>query len=353
MTVRNRAAAIPSRAGFGVLCLLTLASSVPARAQSAVEEFYKGKQITLYVGYSPGGGYDTYARLVAQFMGEHIPGKPSIIVKNMAGGGSRVACGYMYNVAPRDGTALATADQSLTLQQAIGDKTIQFDNNRFHWIGNPDQDNNTLVTWHTSGVRTIADAKSQTVSVATTGPNTTSAQYPVIMNLLLGTKFKIVHGYPGANDANMAMERGEVHGRGSYGWATGKATRPAWPKEGKINVLVQIGLTKSSELPNVPLIMDLATNADDRAVLRLLSAPVAIGKPLFTTPDVPAERVAALRKAFDATMADPGFKGHIERNNMSSNPVPGTELQKIVGDIISAPEPVRHRLAELLAKAGE
>ena len=333
------------------LMAASLAPASPASGQPAVESFYRGKQIAFYIGYSPGGGYDTYARLVAQFMTEHIPGKPTIVPKNMAGGGSRVASGYMYSVAPRDGTALATADQSLTLQQALGDKSIQFDHTRFNWIGNPDQDNNTVVTWHTSGVRSIADAKAREVTLAATGPNTTSAQYPVVMNLLLGTKFKVVNGYPGANDANIAMERGEVHGRGSYGWGTGKATRPAWPKEGKISVLVQIGLTRSSELADVPLLIELAGNDDDRAVLRLLSAPVAIGKPIFTTPDVPQERIEALRHAFDATMKDPAFLGQARLTNTSINPVAGDALQKIVGDIVSAPEPLRQRLGKLLEAA--
>lgn len=336
---------------FMALASASLAPAGPASAQPAVESFYRGKQITLYIGYSPGGGYDTYARLVAQFLTEHIPGKPVIVPKNMAGGGSRVASGYMYSVAPRDGTALATADQSLTLQQALGDKSIQFDHTRFNWIGNPDQDNNTVVTWHTSGVRSIADAKAREVTLAATGPNTTSAQYPVVMNLLLGTKFKVVNGYPGANDANIAMERGEVQGRGSYGWGTGKATRPAWPKEGKIHVLVQIGLTRSSELADVPLLIELAGNDDDRAVLRLLSAPVAIGKPIFTTPDVPRERIEALRRAFDATMKDLAFLAQAQRTNTSISPVAGEVLQKIVGDIVTAPEPLRQRLGKLLEAA--
>ena len=353
---RNRPAAVPGRAIAPIALaiaggLAQLALTAAASAQEAVEAFYRGKQITFHVGYSPGGGYDTYARLLARFLGEHIPGKPTIVVKNMAGGGSRVLAGWMQGVAPRDGTALATADQSLTLQQALGDKTISFDNTTFNWIGNPDQDNNTVVTWHTSGVRTIDDARAREVTLAATGAGTTSAQYPVIMNLLLGTRFRVVNGYPGANDANLAMERGEVAGRGSYGWGTGKATRPTWPSEGKISVLVQIGLSKSPELPDVSLLMDLASNEADRTVLRLLSSPVAIGKPVFTTPDVPADRIAALRHAFDATVRDRAFLEQAERGGIGINAVGGADLQRIVTEIVRAPAPVRERLNQLLATA--
>ena len=331
--------------GFGVM------TANPSFAQKNVEDFYRGKTITIYVGYSPGGGYDTYSRLVGQFIGRHIPGQPQLVVQNMPGGGSRVVGSYMTNIAPKDGTALASADQSLTLQQALGDETVKFDNRRFNWIGNPDQDNNTVVTWVTSGIKTIDDARRREVAMAGVGPNTTSAQYPVILNELLGTKFKVVNGCPGANDSNLAMERGEVAGRGSYGWGTGKATRPDWLKDGKINVLVQIGLAKSSELPDVPLLTDLATNDADRAVLLLLSAPIAIGKPLFTTPDVLPERVAALRKAFMQTMKDKEFLAIAAKANAEIDPVDGEALQKIVADMIDAPIEVRHRLKDLLARA--
>jgi len=197
-------------------------------------------------------------------------------------------------------------------------------------------------------VRSIEDAKSKEVTLASTGPNTTSAQYPDVMNQLIGTKYRVVHGYPGANDANIALERGEIGGRGSYGWGTGQATRPTWPKEGKINVLVQIGLTKAPDLPQVPLLMDLARNDDDNAVLKLLSAPIAIGKPIFTTPDVPSDRVEALRAAFDATMKDAEFLAHAKRTNTSIDPVSGRDLQKIVADIISAPADQKSRLNDLL-----
>ena len=197
-----------------------------AASQQSVEDFYRGKKIDLIIGYSPGGTYDLYARLVARYLGNYIPGKPLIVPRNMPGAGSRTAATWVYNVAPKDGTVLATADQSLSLQQAAGDKRINFDTTKFIYIGNPNVENNTTATWHTSGIKTIDDAKSREVTMGATG-GSTSSQYPKAMNALLGTSFKIILGYPGGNDINLAMERGEVEGRGSNSWASWKATRAA------------------------------------------------------------------------------------------------------------------------------
>jgi tripartite-type tricarboxylate transporter receptor subunit TctC len=325
---------------------LALAGS-PARAQS-VEDFYKGKTISFVIGYSPGGGYDTYARLVARFMGDHIPGKPTIVPRNMPGASSRVAAAFVFNVAPKDGTVLGTGDQSLALAQAMGEK-LQFDTTKFIYIGNPSAENNTTVTWNTSPVKTIEDAKKQEVPMGATG-GSTSSQYPRVMNAVLGTKFKVILGYPGGNDINLAMERGEVGGRGSNSWASWKATRPEWVKDKKINILVQIGLTKAPDLPDVPLLMDLAANPDDRALLRLLSAPSGIGRPIFTTPGVPADRVKALREAFQATITDPAFVEEAKKVGLEIDPVSGEDLQKIVAEIVATPEAIAKRLADLIAE---
>ncbi len=321
--------------------------AAPAHAQEA--EFYKGKSIDLFIGYAPGGGYDTYARLVARHMGDFIPGKPNFVPKNMAGGGGRVVAGYIFKIAPKDGTAIATADQSLVLQQAIGDPTIQFDVNKFVWIGNPSADNNTAVTWYTTGVKTIDEAKQKEVIVGATGPNT-SAQLPQVMNAILGTKFKIVSGYPGGNEMNLAMEGGEIGSRGSNPWASWKATKPDWVKDKKINILVQIGLTKAVDLPDVPLLIDLATNEDDRAVLKLISAPATIGRPLFGPPGMPPERVATLRKAFDEMVKSKTFLDDAARERLDINPVSGADLAKIVSEIVATPKAIADRLSLIIAE---
>jgi tripartite-type tricarboxylate transporter receptor subunit TctC len=319
----------------------------PAFAQDA--DFYKGKSVDLYIGYAPGGGYDTYARLVARHMGNYIPGTPNFVPKNMAGGGGRVVAGYIFKIAPKDGTAIATADQSLVLQQAIGATSIQFDMNKFVWVGNPSADNNTAVTWHTTGVKTIQEATQKEVIVGATGPNT-SAQLPQVMNAVLGTKFKIVSGYPGGNEMNLAMENGEIGSRGSNPWSSWKGTKPDWIRDKKINILVQIGLTKAADLPDVPLLIDLAKNEDDRAVLRLISAPATIGRPLFGPPEMPAARLAILRKGFDAMVKDKAFLDEAARERLDINPVSGEDLAKIVADIVATPKPIADKLAAIIAE---
>lgn len=324
-----------------------LVSTKLAAAQESVANFYKGKTITFYIGFAPGGGYDAYARLVSRFMGSHIPGNPAIQPKQMTGAGGRVATNYVYNVAPKDGTVLATGDQSFPLEQAIGDTSVLFNANKFAWIGNPDADNNVVITWSTSGVATVEDAKKKEVSMGATGYNT-SSQYVQAMNTIDGTKFKIVLGYPGGTDVNLAMEKGEMGGSGSSSWSFLKGLHPEWLSEHKINVLVQIGLTKAGDLQDVPLLVNLAKNATDREALELLSSPPTIGRPIFTSPGVPPERVAALRAAFDEAMKDPALLEQARASKLDINPVSGIELQKIVSRIISAPRPIVERLSAII-----
>lgn len=331
---------------------LTLAAGVAptgAGAQQSVEAFYRGKTIDLAIGLSPGGGYDLYARLLARFMGDHIPGKPRIAARNMPGAGSRVAINFMYNVAPKDGSVIATADQAMAVQQAVGEPGIAFDAARFGWIGTPVVDNNILVTWHTSGVRTIADATTRDVAIGATGYNT-SSQYPFALNVIAGTRFKVIMGYPGANEINLAMENGEVQGRGSNTWVSYKGSKPDWLRDHKINILVQVGLKRAADLPDTPLLTDLAKNDLDRAALRLLSAPPTIGRPIFTTPGVPPERLEALRRAFDETMLDPAFLDEAKRGGLDIEPVSGRELEAITREILASPKEVRERLAAIIAE---
>ena len=343
MPCRIGAAARPALA-FALLA----GFAAPAEAQRSVEDFYRGKNIDLYIGFTVGGGYDLYARLVGKYIGEHLPGKPRVIPKNMTGAGSRIAAGYVYSVAPKDGTALATADQSIPLEQATGESGINFDAARFNWIGNPIVDNNVVVTWHTSPVKTIEDAKKTEIAIGATGFNT-SSQYPQVLNTMVGTKFKIILGYPGGAEINLAMENGEVGGRGSNSWSSWKASKPDWVRDKKMNVLAQVGLTKNPELPNVPTLVELATNDEDRAAMRLVSAPPSVGRPIFTSPGVPEERVRALRQAFEATMKDPAFLEEAKKLNLDINPISGEELQKVVVDIINTPPAAVKRLASVLA----
>ena len=331
---------------------LAVAVIDPARSQQSAEEFYRGRQLDMVIGYSPGGTYDLYARLVARFLGNYIPGKPTIVPRNMPGAGSRAATKWVYSLAPKDGTVLATSDQSLSVEQAMGDKQLDLDTTKLVYIGNPNADNNTTATWYTSGIKTIEDAKKRQVVMGATG-GSTSSQYPKAMNALIGTKFKIIIGYPGGNGINLAMEKGEVDGRGSNAWGSWKATRPDWLRDNKINILVQIGLTKAPDLPDVPLLIDLASNDEDRAIFRLLSASSTIGRPVFTSPGVPAERVKALRDAFDTMVKDPVFLAEAGKEHFDINPVSGADMQKIVTDIVATPKPIADRLLQIIGGVGE
>ena len=337
-----------------IISALALAVALTLSSASAQTpgDFYRGKTLELQIGYTPGGGYDTYGRLMARHLGNHLPGNPQIVVRNVPGGGGRVLMGNMANVAPKDGSVLAVVDQSLPLAQAMRDPTIHFDAKAMTWIGNPDADNNTVATWFTTGVKTVEQARQKEVIVGSTGPNT-SSQIALAMNATLGTKFKIVTGYPGGNEINLSMENGETGARASSPWATWKATKPDWVRDKKINIIAQVGLTRAPDLPDVPLLIDLATNDDDRAALKLLSAPATVGRPLFTTPGVPKERVELLRRAFDAMVKDPAFLEEAKTLNLDINPVSGEELQKIVTEIVDTPDRISQRLAKITELTGD
>jgi tripartite-type tricarboxylate transporter receptor subunit TctC len=309
----------------------------PASADD-VADFYRGKRISLIIGYGSGGGYDIYARMLGRFIGEHIPGKPSVVPQNMPGAGSRSAANWLYKIAPKDGTVIATVGQATPTDQALGQPGVQFDARKFNWIGNLAVVNNFMFVWAETGVKTIDDAKQKSLAIGASGASSPSVLYPQVSNNLLGTKFKIVAGYPGGGDINIAVERREVDGRGSDSWASMKSTHPDWIKDHKINILFQVGPKREADLPDVPLWSELGQNDDQRRVLEILSGDAAVGRPILTAPDVPADRVKALRKAFDDTLRDPAFIEAAKQANMYFNPMPGEELQQVVNKIASPPE---------------
>ena len=320
------------------ICAAVLAALVaPGHAQS-LADFYRGRQIPLVIGYGPGGGYDLYARLLARFIGAHIPGNPAIVPQNMPGAGSRSAANWLYRVAPRDGSVIACLGQATPTDQALGQPGVQFDASKFNWIGNLSVVNNILFVSAASGVATFADAKKKTLAIGATGASSPSVLYPQVSNNLLGSKFKIIAGYPGGGDINIAVERHELDGRGSDSWASMKATHPDWLRDHTINILFQVGPRRESDLPDVPLWTELAAGDDQRQVLEILSADVSVGRPILAPPDVPADRVAALRQAFDETMRDPQFMAAAKQSNIELNPMSGEELQALVGRIV-APSP--------------
>jgi hypothetical protein len=335
---------------IGAAMILSLASSNLAAKADPVADFYTGKTIDLYIGFSPGGTYDLYSRLVAMFMGDHIPGRPKIIPRTTTGAGSRRAAEMVYAIVPKDGLSIGTADQALAIEQAMGDPDLRIDTAKLNWLGTPITVNNVTAAWAATGISTIDQLKQREATVGVTG-GSASSQYPLAMNTILGTKFKIVYGYQGGPEINLAMEKGEVDIRGSNDWISWKVTKPDWIAQNKIIILVQIGLQKEPDLPNVPLLSELATNSDDISALRLLSSPIGIGRPLFTSPGVPPERLAALQRAFDETMVDPAFLAVAKQQMLPIRPTSGLQLQKEVEDILSTPKPVAERLHAIIGDA--
>jgi tripartite-type tricarboxylate transporter receptor subunit TctC len=325
---------------IGTLLLLLVVGAVPTKATTAAD-FYRGKQITLIISSEAGGGYDLYARLVAHHMSRFIPGNPVIVAQNMPGGAAAVAAQYMYNIASKDGLTIATLGQNLPLGQLLQPETLRFDMSKFNWIGNVDEANNVTVAWYTSGIKTIKDVFTKQLIIGAQGINSTSEQYPLVMNNVLGTSFRIVTGFSGTQSINLAMEQGEVNGLGSDSWETIVAQKPEWVRDKKIRVLVQIGRRREPDLSNVPLLTDLARNAAQREVLELVSSGTVIGRPILTTPGVPADRVQILRGAFDQTMKDPEFLAAARQAHLQIRPIYGLELQRYVEHIVaSSPETV-------------
>jgi tripartite-type tricarboxylate transporter receptor subunit TctC len=333
---------------FALFTALPVAAlAVPAAAQS-VADFYRGKTITMAVGTSPGGDYDLRMRMVGRHIGKHIPGNPTVIATNMPGAGQMLVANWLAAVAPSDGTVMVALSQNMAVHQATGAAGVKYDVRQFNWIGNTTDTPNVITSWHATGIHTIQDVMQRELVVGATGIASGSYLYPHALNILVGTKFKIVTGYPGGNDVNLAMERGEVGGRGSNSWASWKSTRPQWLAEKKIFILAQVGVKRNAELPDVPTLFDLAKNDIDRQVLTFISADTAISRPLVTNAGVPRERVEALRRAFDATMKDPEFLAEAEKANTDINPMTGEEAQKIAEATINAPQDVRNRAGTLI-----
>jgi tripartite-type tricarboxylate transporter receptor subunit TctC len=321
-------------------------AAVPANADP-VADFYHGKTLSLIIGTSAGNDYDFRGRLLAKYLGRHLPGEPAIVPQNMPGAGGIKAANYLASIAPRDGTALHMIMSNMMSSEAIGAQGVQFDARKFFWIGNTTSTPNVTVAWYKTGVTSIEQVKSRELIVGAPG-GTVGVLYATAMNGLIGTKFKIVTGYPGGNEVNLAMERGEIDGRASNSWASWKSTKPDWVNDKKINILVQVGLKRAPDLPDVPLLLELAHNDTDRQVLTFLSADTAIARALVASPDTPPERVTALRRAFDATMKDPDFLADAEKTQMDIVPMTGEESQKVADGIVNTSPEVVARAKMLL-----
>jgi len=321
-----------------------LSAAAPAHADP-VADFYKDKQIKFIIRAGVGGGYDSYSRLLGRHIGKHIPGHPQILPVNMPGGGGIRAANYVAKVAPQDGTILTIVSQGLAIDQALGlNAAFLADLRDFHWIGNLSSSNQITVTWHTSPTKSLADALTRETVIGTTQAGSIAVQIPAVYNNILGTKFRIVFGYPDGRDVNLAMERGEVEGRATNPWASYQALEPHYIQQKLITPILQVGMKKEADLPDVPLLRELAKNPAEQGVLDFMSMGVAVGRPIATTPGVPADRVAALRAAFDATLKDPEFIAEAKLQRAEIEPMTGAELAQLVNDIIGAPAELRERV---------
>jgi tripartite-type tricarboxylate transporter receptor subunit TctC len=329
------------------VALLAIVAATPALADP-IEDFYKGRTLDMTVPGSAGGDYDLRARMVARYLGRHIPGKPGIVVRNMPGGIGIQAGNHLTNSAPQDGTVITIVFQNMPVLQAIKSPGVQFDVRKWQWLGNTTDEPNVINSWHTTGITSIEQVKTQELVVGASGTGSTGYVYPAALNKLAGTKFKIVGGYPGGNEINLAMEKGEVGGRGSNSWASWKSGHPHWIAEKKINILVQVGLKRARDLPDVPLMLELGPDDASRQVLTFLSSDMGIARAFATTPGTPPERVAALRKAFLDMLKDPDFVAETTKVKMDISPSSGEEAQRIAASMIDLPEAVLAKAKEIM-----
>lgn len=314
-------------------------AGIQTEAEASVADFYKTKSISIYIGSTPGGGYDQYGRLLGRHMDRHIPGNPSFVPKNMPGASSRRALGFIYEVAPKDGSALGIVIRGTLFDPLFyPEKGLKIDPTKLTWIGSANSEVTTCVAWHETGIKSLDDLRTKGMTVGASGPNSTDSTFSKLLNEMAGTKIKVIHGYPGSTQVHLAMERGEVHGRCGLGWDSIVARLQDWLKGKKINILLQLAMKKHKDLPDVPFAMDLARNEQDKQVMELLFSPNLMGRPFFGPPGMPADRAQALRAAFTATMKDPKFLSEAERLEVAIEPLTGEEMGQLVNRIYGMPD---------------
>lgn len=326
-----------------VVGVLAAASATPLQAQT-VEEFYTGKTITLSIGFTPAGGYDLYGRLVARHLGKHIPGKPNIIAQNMPGAGSMRAAQYLYSVAPKDGTALATFGRQMGITPLLN-PAAQYDGTKFTWLGSVTNEVSTCVSWNTSPVKVWDDLLKHSVAFAGDGPGADPDVFANLYNNVFNTKIKIINGYRGTNPMILAMERGEVDGFCGLSWSTVKSRHMDWFRNKTMNVLVQAALKKEPDIPEVPLALDLATTEEQRQVLKVFLYGQEMARPFAAPPGIPADRKAALLAAFEKMLKDPEFLAEIKKLNVDLNPISASTIDEMLKELYATPKNVLERAA--------
>src|SRR5258707_4503437 len=329
------------------LCAAAVLWSTAAPAQDAAAIF-KDKTVDIYTGYTVGGVDDLTARLSARHIGKYLPGNPTVVPKNMEGAASIRFANWLYNVAPKDGTAFGTIGRGTAIDPLLGQPGAQFDGTKFNWIGSANDEVSVCVAWHTVGMTTFDDLLHRELLIGGTGPGDDTIQFPKVLAGVLGAKLKIIAGYPGGNDAVLAMERGELQGRCGWAHFSLHSAHPDPLSPDKMSILVQFALAKHPELPDVPLVIDLAQTEDQRKLLRFVFARQVMGRPHLAPPGVPPATAAVLRRAFMATMADKEFLADAERSKLETTPVSGERIQALVADLYRPRPELTTRLAEML-----
>jgi tripartite-type tricarboxylate transporter receptor subunit TctC len=323
------------------LCGIVLTASFLHRAKAdAVADFYHGRTVTLFVGYSVGGGYDNYARVLARHLGNHIPGNPSVLPQNMPGAGSLRALNYLYNAAPKDGSAIGTFGRGLAMEPLIGSSPTQFDARKLLWLGSGSDEISLCGTWHASRVKSWNDMQTVPFTVGGEGSGSDPDIFAAMMKNVFGVKLRIVSGYPGSAEVALAVERGEVDGRCGWSLSSLRQMRPDWLPTRQFNPIVQLNLKKSPDLPDVPAITEFAKTETQRQILKLVLSRQNMARPFAAPPGLPADRAAALRAAFDRTLADQEFIAEAKAAGLEVNPVSGVEIERLVGELYQTPPDV-------------
>jgi len=333
-----------------VAAVLLIAAGICGAAGQTVEQFYKGRQLTMLVFTGAGSTYDIYARVLARHIGDHIPGKPVVVVQNMIGAGGLKVEQYIYRIAPKDGTVAGTIGRGLPFEPMLGENEVNVDPLKFTWLGSMNRDVSLAMSWHTSKIKTFADLQQHRLLVPGTGAGADSEIMPLAFNRLAGTKFKIIEGYRDTSIAALAMERGELDGLAYWSWSAIMAAHPDWVRDNKVNLLFHTGLNPIPEAPAVPSIRNVVTNPTDKAALAFLLAREIIGRPFLAPPDLPADRAAALRAAFAATLRDPAFLADAKRTRLDVSLVTGAEVDALLKDSAGAPKEVVARVKEALGR---
>lgn len=338
------------RTSLFAITALMLGFAAPAAAQDGVAQFYQGKNVRMIVGVAVGSGYDINARALARHLGKHIPGNPTIIVQNQPGAGSITMTNQLYNTGPFDGTVIGAAFGGMPTAPLLTPEGVKFDPAKLNWLGSTNRETHVTYLWNTAPANSLEDIKKQETVVGAQAAGTTQYDFPLMANAIFGTKFKIVKGYGGTPQIHLAMERGEIEGNGASALTTLKAIKGDWIKDKKVKIIAQWALRPNPDLPGVQNVLDLAKNDADKAALLLVLARLDFGRPFFVPPNVPADRVEALRKAFDATMKDPDFLAEAEKFKLDIDPLNGKQVSELVAHVLATPKDVVARVRDIFAK---